>query len=505
MKVLAMYLPQFHRVKENDEWWGEGFTDWVAARKAEPLFAGHCQPHIPLDNNYYDLLDKGTMQWQADLMKQYGVDGVCIYHYWFKDGRRILEKPAENLLEWTDIDMPFCFYWANQSWARTWSQIRGVNVWSDEGDTGQKREGNGILLEQAYGTEAQWKEHFDYMLPFFRDPRYIRVDGKPLLMIYKSIPCLDEMLSFWRKLAEESGLQGLYVIGGFLNLHESCLDAALCCEPARSGNRLTASQLQDTVKIIEYDDVWHKILNAVPISGQNIYYGGFVGYDDTPRRGKKGLAILHATPEKFGCYLTELMAKNAAHGNEIVFVNAWNEWGEGMYLEPDAQYGKAFLEQIPWAKENYKDKIADYLNKTYVNVNEIQDIQKRSNKFERYLNLLDVWMTLRENGIRLDKYLLDRGYKKIGVYGYGIFGRHLIEEMKDSCVQVVFLVDRKGDKLCTPVPVYLPSAQLPECDAIVVSSVFFIEDIRTELTKHGDYKLISLEAILKESEFQIGL
>lgn len=501
MKVLAFYLPQFHRVKENDEWWGEGFTDWVTGKKAEPLFSGHCQPRIPMDNNYYDLLDKDTMQWQANLMKQYGVDGVCIYHYWFKDGRQILEKPAENLLVWSDIDMPFCFYWANAPWARSWSQIHGANVWSNVMEANQQKEGNGVLLEQAYGTEEQWKEHFDYMLPFFQDSRYIRVDGKPLFMINESIPCLDEMLDFWRKLAEKNGLQGLYVIGGFLNSDESCLDAVVYHEPGRSSRNYIESQIQNTVRIIEYDDVWQTILNTISISERNTYYGGFVGYDDTPRRGKHGMIIAHATPDKFGSYLAELMAKNEANGNEIVFINAWNEWGEGMYLEPDEQYGMAFLEMIPRAKESYKDKIAKYQNKVYVNRDEIRYIQQRSNKYETYLNLMDDWMTLREKGIRLDKYLLDKRYEKIGLYGYGILGRHFIEEMKNSSVQVVFLIDRQGDKLYTPVPVYLPSDKLPECDVIVVSSVFFMEDIRVELKKYGDYKLISLETILKESEF----
>ena len=118
MKVIAMYLPQFHRVKENDEWWGEGFTEWTAVRGAKQLFNGHYQPRIPQNRNYYDLLEKDTMLWQASLMKQYGIDGMCIYHYWFKDGRKILEKPAENLLQWKDVDMPFCFSWANETWAR---------------------------------------------------------------------------------------------------------------------------------------------------------------------------------------------------------------------------------------------------------------------------------------------------------------------------------------------------------------------------------------------------
>ena len=123
LRALAMYLPQFHRVPENDAWWGEGFTEWTAVKKAVPLFEGHEQPRTPLNSNYYDLMDKGTMEWQADLAKKYGIDGFCFYHYWFRDGRRILEKPAENLLQWKDIDMPFCFCWDPVSWARTWTKL----------------------------------------------------------------------------------------------------------------------------------------------------------------------------------------------------------------------------------------------------------------------------------------------------------------------------------------------------------------------------------------------
>ena len=155
IKIISMYLPQFHRVKENDEWWGEGFTEWTAAKQAHPLFENHYQPHIPLNQNYYDLLDKKTMQWQADLMKKYGIDGQCIYHYWFKNGRQILERPAENLLHWTDIDMPFFFCWANESWARTWSHLRNRTPWSTELEPKQKAGDNGVLLEQQYGEEKE--------------------------------------------------------------------------------------------------------------------------------------------------------------------------------------------------------------------------------------------------------------------------------------------------------------------------------------------------------------
>ena len=179
MKLLAYYLPQFHRVPENDNWWGEGFTEWTAAKKAKALFKGHYQPHEPWNDNYYNLLEKETMQWQAKLMHQYGIDGMCFYHYWFGEGEKILEKPAENLLKWIDIDMPFCFSWANQSWVQSWSKLKGFSWLS-----GQKEESSGnessVIFQQKYGREEEWKVHFQYLLPFLKDKRYIQYDGKPL-------------------------------------------------------------------------------------------------------------------------------------------------------------------------------------------------------------------------------------------------------------------------------------------------------------------------------------
>ena len=213
MKVLAMYLPQFHRVKENDEWWGEGFTDWTTVKQAKPLFEGHNQPHVPSDENYYDLLDKNTMRWQTSLMKKYGIDGMCMYHYWFEDGRKILEKPVENLLNWKEIDMPFCLCWANETWARSWSGLQNVNVWADTCEP-DKKTGKKILLKQRYGNYKDWKEHFEYLLPFFRDDRYIKVDGKPVFVFYKAecIPCFEDMVEAWQQLAIESGINGIYII-----------------------------------------------------------------------------------------------------------------------------------------------------------------------------------------------------------------------------------------------------------------------------------------------------
>ena len=191
MKIIAFYLPQFHNIPENDEWWGDGFTEWVNVKKSKPLYEGHYQPRIPLNNNYYNLLDDDVKKWQVDLAKKYGVYGFCYYHYWFS-GHMLLEKPMEQMLMNKEIDLPFCICWANEPWTKAWV-----------GDAKK------VLIPQNYGREKEWKEHFDYLLPFLRDPRYITVGDKPLLVLYRPeiVGCLNEMLDYWNKLAIESGFK----------------------------------------------------------------------------------------------------------------------------------------------------------------------------------------------------------------------------------------------------------------------------------------------------------
>lgn len=498
MRVIAMYLPQFYKVKENDEWWGTGFTDWVSTRQATPLFDNHYQPHIPKEHNYYDLMDKKTMLWQTELMKEYGVDGVCMYHYWFKEGRKILEKPAENLLQWKDISMPFCFCWANETWARSWSNVRG-NVWSNLNEPVKRKGDKAILLEQKYGTRKQWKEHFDYLLPFFQDSRYIHVEGKPLFLFYKAseIPCLEEMILCWQELAREAGIDGLYLIGGDVDFSVTRkLDAELIHEPVKAFRRLIGFKAENNAFLVNYDEVWEQILN-MPSSGRKIYFGGFSSYDDTPRRGVEGIVVRDVTPERFGHYLTELMAKNAANGSGIVFINAWNEWGEGMHLEPDERYGTAFLESIKKAKNNYPNKIQKYSLLQNSVDNELLQVQKECDKFEKYLKVMDKWMELRECGIELEQYLLRLGYKEISIYGYGMFGRHLVKELKSSKLKVKYIIDRQKDKLHVDYPVYHPSEILPECDAIVITSFYFLNEIKKDL-EDIPYPKISIETVISE-------
>lgn len=496
MRVIAMYLPQFHRVKENDAWWGEGFTDWVAARNAKPLYEGHYQPHIPLNHNYYNLLEKDTFRWQADLMKEYGIDGMCFYHYWFKDGKRILEKPAENLLRWKDIDMPFCFSWANDSWAKTWKAIFGANVWAID-DTENKDDDTEsvFLLEQEYGGVEEWEAHFKYLLPFFKDERYVKVDGRPVFQFYHAglIYCLSDMIVLWQKLAKQNGLPGIYVMAGVLDGKQvTGIDAEFLFEPSRClGN--VKETIRNGISTYSYDEVWQYILQPKGTFPKQ-YYCGIVSFDTTPRKKDYGVSIADASPEKFGKYLKALMRKSEEKGNDMVFVTAWNEWGEGNHLEPDEKYGYQWLEQLREAKKSYKENKVMLSTEVYV-----QNLIRNSNKFETYLNFLDRWMILRENGVCIDSVLYKRNISTVLIYGYGIIGKHLLHELADSKVCVVGIIDQKN-VLISEVDSYMPDENLPDADAIVIASFYFGEEIKKVLKENKvTIPVISFEEVLQEA------
>lgn len=367
-KVIAFYLPQFHRVPENDEWWGDGFTDWVSARNAKPLFPGHYQPRIPVHDNYYNLLEKSTMEWQAQLAKKAGVYGFCMYHYWFGEGKQILEKPAENLLEWKDIDVNYCFSWANESWITSWSKLLG-NAWVDN-NLQIKQNETGVLLEQKYGDEVEWKKHFLYLLPFFKDERYIKKDRKPVFVIYKpnDIPQLQNMIAYWRELAKVHGLEGIHIVGtNCKRKDKKNMDARLMYEPnytqyydknprtiLEDGYEYLRKKLEkrdiSMPQIVNYDLIWKEIINRKERS--NVYPGGCIDFDATPRKGRKGKFFYNANPQKFHKYFSELYTKCKKNNTEFIFLTAWNEWGEGAYLEPDKRYGVSYLNAIQKVVKN---------------------------------------------------------------------------------------------------------------------------------------------------------
>ncbi len=265
-KILAIYLPQFYENEDNNRWWGKGFTDWESVKTAEAYFPGHEEPRVPLGGDYYDLSRKETMMAQAQMAETYGIDGFCFYHYYFKDGKKELELPAENLLRWKDIPMPFCFNWASEPWIRSWSRISG-NVWAERYETDDAEVKAGILAEQDYGTYEDWVRHFQYLLPFFKDERYIRVDRKPVFLFYspEDIHPLQEMTRCWRELAVKAGLPGLYLIGARLNAPNDCLDAAVVYEPRKSINDLNAlgkAVIKNGVRCFGYEDIWKNILDS---------------------------------------------------------------------------------------------------------------------------------------------------------------------------------------------------------------------------------------------------
>ena len=352
-RIIAMYLPQFYRTPENDAFWGEGFTDWVSMREAVPLFAGHDQPRRPAEG-CYDPTDPAVLLRQARCAKEYGIDGFCLYHYWFGDGRKVLEKPAEILLEHPEIPLPYCFCWANDAWIRSWSRRTDGNPWADRYEARGKADDGEVLIEQDYGGEEAWRRHFAYLLPFFRDPRYITVNGCPVFLFYKTdlIPHKERMIALWRRLAKEAGLPGLYLIGSYREkefLEEEGTAAMTDADLIHAPSQLLPYGKEDLsrgVRIFSCRDVWERILLAEGREGRRTLYGGFVGYDDTPRRGRAGMLLEGASPSLFGEYLTQLIRKNRIAGNELIFLNAWNEWGEGNYLEPDGSNGYAYLEAV---------------------------------------------------------------------------------------------------------------------------------------------------------------
>ena len=495
MKVVAMYLPQYYRTEENDLWWGKGFTDWVSTKNAKPLFNGHIQPKKPLDGNYYDLIKKETMIWQAKLMKEYGIDGMCIYHYWFSNGRQVLEKPVENLLQWKEIDMPFCLCWANETWARSWSNIKNSNVWSYVEEPSGKC-GKEILLEQEYGEENEWLSHIQYLIRCFKDKRYIRIDNKPVLVIYKTelIVELKAMLGTWKKYLADNGLDGIYIIGANASSScEKCVDAVLFHEPSLSVSYSNPVKEKTGILKFDYGKIWEKILNNFNPADVKTYYGGFVNYDDTPRRGGKGVVIENATPELFKKNVSKLIKKNEENGNEIKFINAWNEWGEGMYLEPDVDHGYAYLQALKEAKECYlsaEDVSADF--KQYFN-----EVRKKSNINKINMDILDSWLLLNENKISIYDWFKKNSIKEVAIYGYGILAKHLTQQLQHENIVLKYVIDQ-NKKVTSNIEVYCPEEALPSVEAIVVCVPYYYGDIKELLKGKLNTKIISIQTIIEE-------
>ncbi len=499
MDIIAMYLPQFHRVRENDEWWGEGFTEWTTVKNATPLFDGHVQPRVPLNGYYYDLLDKNTMLWQADLAKEYGVDGFCFYHYWFKDGRQILEKPAEELLNWHEINMPFCFCWAAATWARSWTNIPGKNSWADKYEKAScASTGNGVLLEQKFGDEEQWKEHFDYLIRFFRDDRYIKEDGKPVFVIDATggMPCLERMIIYWRKLASERNLPGLYIV--VMNtgiLSDGIADARISSMNIKNYSN---GEYTNGVCRADYDEVYAEFLKSIPLHKEQPLLWGIVDYDDTPRRGKNGKCFTGSSPEKFERNLKSLINKSNKLKAPFLFLNAWNEWGEGMYLEPDQINGYGYLQAVKNAKSDTNTS-AEWTSDVESIKNDLiqknTDLEWQKRNYEMMLS----WVRLKNSEGSLATYLRNKGIMNVAVYGYGMHGRLLADDLIKSNYPVQYAIDQKADGIVANIPVYNPNGKMPETDLIIISVLGHYNSICSTLKELVECPIVELDELLCEA------
>jgi lipopolysaccharide biosynthesis protein len=355
VRLIAFYLPQYHPIPENDAWWGPGFTEWSNVVRARPLFEGHIQPRLPMDLGFYDLRVPETREAQATLAKRFSIHGFCYYYYWF-DGRRLLERPLEDVFRSGRPDFPFCVCWANENWTRRWD--------------GLDQE---VLVEQTYSLDSSRRFIRD-LIPVFRDPRYIRYHGRPVLIVYraKEIPHLDEVLALWRAEAAAAGMELHLCAVRFwdvVDVHALGFDAAVDFPP----HHLNVQNITDKVSGLA-PDFTGMIYDYVEAARANLESRGhgydklthravMLAWDNTARRNKSAHIAHGADPKAYGEWLSGVLEQEMRFNTEpesLVFINAWNEWGEGAALEPDQHFGLGFLEATQQAiaevSERWKEK-----------------------------------------------------------------------------------------------------------------------------------------------------
>lgn len=376
-RIIAYYLPQFHPIPENDAIWGKGFTEWTSVAKAKPLFKGHYQPRIPADLGFYDLRVPEVREQQAVMAHKAGIEGFCYWHYWFGNGKMLLERPFEEVLKSGKPIFPFCLCWANHSWlTSTWTNVK-------------RSVSKQIIVEQTYPGAEDYERHFQYCLPAFRDKRYITVDGKPIFGIFDPFlfPDLKRFIETWREMAFKNGLPGIFFYaitpsagtqrydeGGQIkrcipNLKSSAeaykniLDIgfdAINSNGMQRAEMLYNGKINDLVRRIldrfidlpcqrfDYDKITQNLF-APEDNWENVYPTVYPQWDRTPRQGNRTTNVyVNSTPENFYKQLVKainiISAKQDEH--KIIFLKAWNEWAEGNYVEPDLKYGHGYIDAL---------------------------------------------------------------------------------------------------------------------------------------------------------------
>lgn len=383
-KIIAFYLPQYHPTPHNDEWWGKGFTEWTNVARAKPLFRGHEQPHIPGELGFYDLRLSEVREAQANLAKEYGIYGFCYYYYRFEKGKYELELPLNEVMKTGKPDFPFMICWANESWHKKFWKFDGTSE-------------NQILAEQKYGGKRDYIDFFYEVLPLFKDNRYIKVEDKPAFMVYKpfDVPNYNDFIDTWQELALQEGLKGIYFIGYIADgsIQQSSIPTSKFKKVKRSLSRVLNStecknkilnigfnavtinrqstflakrslvgNLWDMFKryifkrpiIIPYDSVISAMVNTED-SEENVFPIAVPNWDHSPRSEFGGTVFTKSTPELYKKHLKDFFyeIKDKQIEHQIVFLRAWNEWGEGNYIEPDLKWGRKYLEATKEAIDEF--------------------------------------------------------------------------------------------------------------------------------------------------------
>lgn len=348
--LIAFYLPQYHPIPENDKWWGKGFTEWTNVAKAKPLFPGHYQPHVPADLGFYDLRLPEARQAQADLAREYGIYGFCYYHYWF-NGKRLLDRPFNEVLASGKPDFPFCLCWANENWTRAWD--------------GKEKQ---VLIEQRYCEEDD-RQHIQWLIKAFQDKRYIRIEDKPLFLVYRAtkIPNPQKTTSIWREEARKMGIGEIFLcrVESFPNEHNDPVqigfDAAVEFQPDWANIEILRRK-----KILWRLAMKLGVVNRLYGHSHSVYdYSSMVkqmlqkssppyrrfpcvtpSWDNVARRKVNAFILKGSEPDLYEKWLNAVIIQFSKKTIEekIIFINAWNEWGEGNHLEPCQKWGRAYLE-----------------------------------------------------------------------------------------------------------------------------------------------------------------
>lgn len=345
-RLVAYYLPQFHPIPENDHWWGKGFTEWTNVTKARPLFNGHYQPHLPTDLGFYDLRVRETHHEQIALAKAYGIDAFCYHYYWFS-GQRILERPVDDMLADPAADMPFCLCWANENWTRRW----------DAAD-------HEMLMEQKYRPEDDLA-FAQSLEPFLRDPRYLRVDGKPLLIVYRAphLPDPQRSTRIWREHFRTIGIGEVHLCAALTHGNEKFLELGFDSGVEFPPHNLRLRNINEDItffdafkgSVMQFAAVARSYLERRYPRGR-VFRTVFPSWDNTARTSERAVMAINGTPENYEYWLSETLAQEQQRGepDPLVFINAWNEWAEGCHLEPDRLHGRRFLEATLAARQGLR-------------------------------------------------------------------------------------------------------------------------------------------------------